>query len=243
MSENTTAAVLESRGICPTCGSESQFVAEREPLRNNYRCLRCGSAPRERALAAVIELLYPNWRSLCIHESSPGGHTARYRLATEATHLLQSQFFPGTSSGEFVDGIRCENLEEMSFEDGTIDLHITQDVMEHIFCPELTFREIARTLAPGGAHIFTVPLVNGYRPSEMRATLRGNQVVHAKEPPQYHENPVSREGSLVTWDWGFDICQHIFDACGLFTHVFHIDDVSRGIRAQLNHVLATVKPR
>ena len=191
---------------------------------------------------AVIELVYPNWRSLRIHESSAGRHTARYRLATESTDLIDSQFFPGIPLGQLVDGVRCEDLERMSFDDDTIDLHITQDVMEHVLRPDETFQEIARTLRPGGAHIFTVPLVNGHRPSEMRANLHGTKVVHVKWPPEYHDNPVSRRGSLVTWT-GARICQHIHDACGLFTQIFHIDDVSRGIRAQLNHVLATVKPR
>ncbi|MFN0160436.1 MAG: hypothetical protein ACKVQQ_04350, partial [Burkholderiales bacterium] len=49
-------------------------------------------------------------------------------------------------------------------------------------------------------------------------------------------------GSLVTVDWGFDICEHIFRACGLFTHVVQIDDLSRGIRAEYIEVLVTVKP-
>jgi hypothetical protein len=62
------------------------------------------------------------------------------------------------------------------------------------------------------------------------------------EPEQYHGNPVGDGRSLVTVDWGFDICQHIFNACGLFTHLIHIDDLSRGIRAEYIEVLVTIKP-
>ena len=74
----------------------------------------------------------------------------------------------------------------------------------------------------------------------MRISDNG-QVSHI-EPPVYHGNPISEEGSLVTVDWGFDICQYIFESCGLFTHLIYIDDLSRGIRAEYIEVLVTVKP-
>jgi hypothetical protein len=48
--------------------------------------------------------------------------------------------------------------------------------------------------------------------------------------------------SLVTFDWGYDICRHIFDASGLFTEIAWIDDLSRGIRAEYIEVLITLKP-
>lgn len=47
----------------------------------------------------------------------------------------------------------------------------------------------------------------------------------------------------MTMDWGFDICRHIFEASGLFTQVFTIDDMSQGIRAEYIEVLVTCKPR
>ena len=87
-----------------------------------------------------------------------------------------------------------------------------------------------------------MPLVNKTRPSEPRAKLGNDgRIVHLK-PEQYHGNPISEKGSLVTVDWGFDICRHIFAACGLFTHVLHMDDLSRGIRAEYIEVLITFKP-
>ena len=63
------------------------------------------------------------------------------------------------------------------------------------------------------------------------------------EPPQYHGNPISEQGSLVTVDWGFDIARHIFEASGLFTHLIYIDDLSKGIRAEYIEVLTTLKPK
>ena len=75
------------------------------------------------------------------------------------------------SGGSAVNSIRCENLEALTFEDASIDLHITQDVMEHVFNPSKSFFEIARTLAPGGMHIFTVPLINKWNHTRQRAKI------------------------------------------------------------------------
>ena len=137
---------------------------------------------------------------------------------------------------------RCENLEALSFADESIDLHITQDVLEHVFHPSKVFKEIARTLKPGGMHICTVPLVNKCMPSKLRARINNNEIVYL-EPEKYHGNPVGDGKSLVTIDWGFDICRHIFESSGLFTHIVYIDDLSKGIRAEYIEVLVTIKPQ
>jgi SAM-dependent methyltransferase len=190
---------------------------------------------------SVIDSYFPKWRESVIHESSPGSRGASLRLSNECTQYISSQFFADQVPGSFIDGVRCENLESLSFPDESIDLHVTQDVLEHIFHPSRTFQEIARTLKPGGMHICTVPIVNKNNPSKLRACLESNKIIHL-EPEQYHGNPVGDGRSLVTVDWGFDICQHIFNASGLFTHLIHIDDLSRGIRAEYIEVLVTIKP-
>src|SRR4029453_15169487 len=102
----------------------------------------------------------------------------------------------------------------------SIDIHVTQDVFEHVLDPDAAFREIARTLRPGGAHVFTVPLVCGRKPSRPRA-VRGADggVVHCLEP-KHHLNPADPNGSLVTMDWGWDICDRVYRASGLVTRIF-----------------------
>lgn len=190
---------------------------------------------------AVIESFFPRWREAVVHESSPGLRGASVRLRQECPAYIPSQFFPDVAPGDIVDGMRSENLEALTFADNSIDLHVTQDVLEHLFTPAKAFQEIARTLKPGGMHICTVPIVNKGRPSRIRARLEKGQVVHLA-PEEYHGNPIGDGRSLVTVDWGYDIARHIFDACGLFTHMVQLDDLSRGIRAEYIEVLVTVKP-
>ena len=58
-------------------------------------------------------------------------------------------------------------------------------------------------------------------------------------PPEYHGNPMSAEGSLVTWHWGEDIVTHIKNASGLDTEIIALDDLTMGLRAEYIEVLVT----
>lgn len=238
---STKMVILESHGVCPTCCQQVTFRAENDWLRDHFICLGCGSIPRERALMATILRYYPNWRELTIHESSPALRGASHRLATECFHYIPTQYFPNVKPGSLLNNVRCENLEALTFDDESIDLHVTQDVIEHVFDFKAAFKEIARTLRPGGAHIFTVPLLNKFNPSSFRAKKTSSGKIEYLSEPVYHGNPISDDGSLVTVDWGYDIGQHIFNASGLFTDFIVIDDLAQGIRAEYIEVLVTKK--
>jgi hypothetical protein len=59
--------------------------------------------------------------------------------------------------------------------------------------------------------------------------------------PEYHGNPLSSEGSLVTVNWGYDITNFIFETSGLFTEIVFLDILECGIRAEYIEVLITRK--
>lgn len=237
-----TVTILNSVGHCPTCDTEAEFVAYDKWLRDYFVCRTCGSIPRERALMHVINLYFPKWRDAIIHESSPSNRGASARLAKECVNYIPSQFFLTEKLGSFKDGVRCEDLENLTFPKDSIDIHISQDVIEHVYEPQKVFAEIARTLKPGGMHFFTTPLVNKHRKSFVRAQRINGEIQHFA-PESFHSNPIGDGKSLVTVDWGFDISEKIYQASGLFTHMIMIDDLSKGIRAELNEVLITVKPQ
>ena len=237
-----TLPVFQTSGHCPTCDREVDFVARNMWFRDHFFCSLCGSIPRERALMVAIESYFPEWREAVIHESSPGNRGASLRLSKECSNYIASQYFQKQTPGSMVGNVRCENLESLSFDDNSVDLHVTQDVLEHIFHPYKAFKEIARTLKPGGMHICSVPIVNKDKPSRLRARIEKNDIVYLV-PEQYHGNPVGDGRALVTVDWGFDICRHIFEASGLFTTILYIDDLSKGIRAEYIEILVTIKPK
>lgn len=240
--ENSSSMKFSNVGFCYSCNRTSRFTAHKEWWRDHYLCDNCGSIPRERALMYCIEKFCPGWQEMVIHESSPVFRGTSLRLKNEAKQYLPTQYFPGMDRGAMHRGFRNEDLEHLSFEDESIDLHITQDVFEHIFDPAQAFKEIARTLRPGGAHIFTTPLVNKNSATQWCARMGEDGVIqHLIDPPEYHGNPVSADGSLVTVHWGYDILKYIYDACGLFTEMIYIDALELGIRAEFIEVLMTRK--
>ncbi len=234
--------VFENYGYCSCCVSTVRFVAYGSWWRDQYLCKKCGSIPRERALMYCIDSFFPAWRNLTIHESSPSNRAASLRLKNECPAYIGTQYYPDVPSGTIYNDFRCENLESLSFQNDSIDLHITQDVFEHIFNPDKAFTEIARTLKPGGAHIFTVPIVNKNNPTEVCARMATDGKVENFREPEYHGNPISEDGSLVTTRWGYDICDFIFKCSGLFTKVVILNVLDLGIRAEYIDVFITEKP-
>ena len=167
------------------------------------------------------------------------------KLASQAAAYTPSHFSADLALGVShpTDGWQNEDLERQTFPDAHFDLVLTQDVMEHLFDPGAAFREIARTLRLGGAHIFTVPLVKGRKAaSAPRATRSASGAIEHKAEPEYHGNPIDESGSLVTMDWGYDIVDHIRRSCALDTEIYRLDILHMGIRAELLEVLVTRKP-
>lgn len=243
----SSAYHFERAGFCPACDRDTDFRANGPYFRNTLRCAFCNSVPRNRAMMNALSQYYPQWRSLSIHESSPGWDIVSQRLARECAHYVASQFEQDKELGSVVEGTKLpckryvvEDLENQTFRDGQFDLVITQDVFEHIFKPDLAIKEIARTLRPGGATLLTVPIVMRSNPSRRRARSNDGRIVNLLEP-QFHGNPVSSEGALVTVDWGYDICAYLQHHSGLSFLMLKIEDMSKGISGDLTEVLIGTK--
>lgn len=204
-------------GFDPVCGQPDRFVSDNNWFRDAYQSRRCGSKPRERALAFVLAALQPELASVTVvHESSPSngdlGLSAHLARVLGPTRYKPTQYHPTIPCGEAlpIPGNVALDLEKQScIPDGSFDLVITQDVFEHIYDAAAAFAEIERTLKPGGMHIFTVPVT-----SKMNATFEaatrasdGSVIMHA--PPEVHGNPMSGDGSLLTHQWGFDIVDFV----------------------------------
>ena len=108
----------------------------------------------------MVSLLHhvPAWNEMRIHETSPAPRGVSRVLANHAPAYVATQFWPNVQPGAMHNGVRCENLEAQTFESESFDLVISQDVMEHIFHPNLGYREVFRTLKPGGHYIHTTPI-------------------------------------------------------------------------------------
>jgi SAM-dependent methyltransferase len=230
-------------GECPICEKPVIFTARGANLRDSFECPSCRSIPRERALFLVLKTLYPSWRTLYIHESSPIRRGASERLRKECKNYSFSQYDPTIPAGSIhpEQKHRSEDLEHLTFADETFDIVITQDVFEHIFQPALAAKEIARVIRPGGAHIMTTPLVRQNKPSQRRCKLGNHHEIINFLEPVYHGNPMSKDGSIVTVDWGFDILPYLAKYSGTPTMLFHYYDLARGLGGPLMEVIVSPK--
>ncbi len=208
---------------CPICDKDVLLVEVDSSQREGYLCTECLSTPRQRLLINTLNAYISGWEKLIIHESSPGGASSQY-IRERAACYNSSQYFPNHDSGEMVtyknEEILCQNIEEMSFENNAFDLFITQDVFEHILNPDDAFKDICRVLKKDGKHIFTVPRDINLEKSMHRAKegLRGDIIL--TQEPIYHKNPVDKDGSLVTFDYGKDLEDLICKASNMKTQVY-----------------------
>jgi SAM-dependent methyltransferase len=224
--------LFSNSGYCHCCRSDTDFVAYSTWLRDFYVCKRCLSIPRQRHIQAVLDTYFPEWERKIIHESSPSNDfISRY-----CEHYTSSHYLPDVSPGAFKDGIRSENIESLTFEDGSIDLFITQDVLEHVFNPDTAVREINRVLRRGGVHLFTTPKYRDVAKTCRRAQLGPDgSIVHIADP-DYHGNPVGDGRSLVTFNFGSDFEELLSEWTGRPVQVFHTKDRRKGLDAEFNEV-------
>jgi len=235
--------MIRRKGWCPICEMDVHFSSKNEWLRDHFICEWCNSIPRERALMEILQQRFPNWRNLFIHESSPVERGASAKLASGCKNYIRTQFDPELGSGEIHSskGYRSEDLERQTFSDEYFDLVITQDVMEHVFDATAAFREIHRTLKPGGVHIFTTPLINKHSPTSCRAKRMPNGNIQFLAPAEYHDNPMSIGGSLVTWHWGFDIVDIVAQANAGVASVINVLNQAMGIEGEYLEVIVQKK--
>jgi SAM-dependent methyltransferase len=206
-------------GLCTVCGDTGRFDGSIEDPRDQFACGRCGATLRYRQQADLLLELYsraastsiaqlvtePDFRELRIYE--PGVIGPFRGFLSELPGYEQSYYWPGVDPGERVRGIRCEDLERLTYPDESFDLVITSDIFEHVRRPWPAFAEIRRVLRPGACHLLAVPFSPriGCR-ARVDVTEWGD--LHLIRP-NYHGSPTDPDGSLVFTDFGNDLPQRL----------------------------------
>ena len=209
-----------TEGRCGVCGHSGEFIHADAPTRENYECQACRASLRYRLQASAITttlgwsdvplakvLDEPTFRKLSIYE--PGIIGPFRRLLRGLPHYISSYFWPDVALGEVHEEVRCEDARRLTFPDGSLDLVISSDILEHVRGPMLAFAEVLRVLRPGGHHIFTVPLrwpLPGT--THGRVDYSGPDEVFLVQP-EYHGSSVDPGGSLVYTDFGMDLPERL----------------------------------
>jgi hypothetical protein len=113
-------------------------------------------------------------------------------------------------------------------------------VFEHVLRPAKAFAEIARTLKPGGAHVYTVPYYQG-RKTVVRAEPNGNEGITHLMRSDYHVNPIDAAGSLVVTECGDELCDFVFRSSRMTTAIYNFYDPRCELQGEFLDVLVSRK--
>ena len=197
-------------GYCTVCSKESKFQVSQmyssvrfadgrvnPNWREHLNCLQCGIVNRTRGALHILDQCFlpkPDARVYITERVTPLYTLLQDRFGD----LVGSEFFsPKLASGSYKDGVRHEDVQNLSFDDNSFDLVLSFDVLEHVPYIDKAFKEIFRCLAPGGRLLFTVPFSYDHEEAVVRATMdKRGRIKHLLEP-EYHGNPVDHEGGSL----------------------------------------------
>jgi SAM-dependent methyltransferase len=186
------------------------------------RCLRCRASAIHLAMRQALQDHLAAIGSCDVCELSAHGPFARF-LSGAARSASLSEYFPGVGPGSLHRGVRCEDLQRLTYVDASFDLVTHTEVLEHVADDACALRELYRVLRPGGTMLFTVPLHGGPSTIE-RARSRDGAIEHLRDPV-YHLDPLRPEGILAFRDYGRDIVDRIVAAGFVDVRIVDIDCV------------------
>lgn len=205
-------------GLCAICGESGTFVrGDQRSLREAYPCPNCRFTVRWRDQASIIADEFGKGQALSLKKLVEGGfldHVSIFEPALRGPfaqklrglpNYVQSYFWPEMERGHVTpEGVRNEDLTNLTFDDDTFDLIISSDVMEHLLDIKAAFAETLRVLKPGGIHLFSIPNDFPFPDTSVaRVAMKNGEEINLK-PPRYHN---SGDGSkcLVYTDYGADV--------------------------------------
>lgn len=202
---------------CTLCGWRGQFSDDTAISREAHRCGGCGAGLRYRNQAASILTHLGRGRHVTLQNMAGDpeltGNAAIYEVALHGPfirHLskfkdyVRSYFWHDIPLGEVKDGIRCEDLRQLTFPEERFDCIVSSDVMEHVFDYEAALAEIFRVLRPNGVHVMAIPVTWPIpETSVKRAEEIDGSVVHHME--QRFHRAGDGSATLVCTDFGWDL--------------------------------------
>jgi SAM-dependent methyltransferase len=124
-------------------------------------------------------------------------------------HYISSIFTEEYPIGtEIKKNVFCQNLEHLTFNDGSFDIIITEDVLEHVRNYIIGLNEIYRVLKKGGIHIFTIPFLFNQK-TIVRVDTSTEKDIYIL-PPEYHGDKI--RGKIIAYrTFGIDLFDILSD--------------------------------
>lgn len=201
-------------GICNLSSTSTQFMVEHTNLRETVVAASSHSFNRQRqmvcalsialfghpnaALAEIASTINAQRLSLYTTEANGALFQQLQRLIDPALFTCSEYFGSQYRSGEVVNGILHQDLQQTSFADESFDIILSAEIFEHIPDAPRAEAEVVRLLKPGGVYCFTVPINPNAQHDDIRAEVAEDGTLIHHAPPEFHGDPVRpEEGILV----------------------------------------------
>jgi SAM-dependent methyltransferase len=179
-----------SKGNCPNCAGGLFASLGRSAFLT--RCLGCKANVVTLSTVSVLRSL--DLGRMRAHEFSSFGATFEF-LKKLCAEFSFSEYFP--SKPPVVNGIRNEDITNLTFPSNTFDLLTSNGVMEHVPEDIQGYRECHRILKPGGTLVFTVPLYDTPKSVKLASVNENGIVWHGT--PEYHDSRLGGPFSAPTF--------------------------------------------
>jgi SAM-dependent methyltransferase len=212
-------------GQCTICGRDVTFSCDwdvfrtlpdgrKEPSwRERLVCSSCGLSNRLRAsLHQMLDAggLNENSAVYLTEQTTPFYSFVKgYCKNVVGSEYLRDGTARGSKNWRF---IRHEDITNLTFKDATFDIIGCFEVMEHVPDYKAGLNEMCRVLKPGGHLVATFPFRSDLLETLVRAKIdEKGEIVHLLEP-EYHGDPLDRQGVLCYYHFGWDILDALREA-------------------------------
>lgn len=201
--------------FCNICNRYRILVRTDKAIRHGSRCLTCHSTAHHRGLVGAINnhLNLNDLKETNVYEISAHGALFNFFKKFRKKYkffFYFSEFLDSWEEGKTYNGVRCENIEKLTFENNFFSLITSTGLMEHVENDVKGFSEIYRVLKPNGYYIFTVPLSVKTKKTLERAKRRKDGTINYILAPLYHGDPFRGASGVFTWrSYGADIIEKL----------------------------------
>ena len=158
-------------GFCSICNKAVDFICYPNYFGTQIEGLLCPDCRQNVRLRMMYNAVLATYRKGMRVYASEYVTGFFQRLQKVIPDVIGSEFL--APDDERRKTIRHEDVTKLSFEDESLDLYISNDVLEHVFDYKAAFKEAYRVLAPGGKFLFHAPFHCHNEKTEIRAKLDG----------------------------------------------------------------------
>jgi SAM-dependent methyltransferase len=135
-------------------------------------------------------------------------------LKQRYTNTIGSEYLGAGITPGSVDehGVRNESLIALSFPNESMQFVLSFDCFEHFSDYKSGLRECFRVLKDGGSLFITVPFRRDSTQNIVRARDREDGCVEHLLPPEYHGDPLRKEGCLCYYHFGWELLDDMWVA-------------------------------